>query len=117
MSKMTKFLIPVTIEFDATVMVKAETQEEAEILAVTKVAAKLESGNFKSKLTKTHNNFLGIKRGKDYAKYDSWNECITDYKERVQYKYKGGDYYEFLQNIGYAENPNYVQILKELVVS
>lgn len=79
--------------------------------------AKLESGNFKSKLTKTHNNFLGIKRGKDYAKYDSWNECITDYKERVQYKYKGGDYYEFLQNIRYAENPNYVQILKELVVS
>lgn len=27
---MTKFLIPVTIEFDATVMVKAETQEEGE---------------------------------------------------------------------------------------
>lgn len=42
---MTRFLIPVTIEFDATVMVKAETQEEAEILAVTKVAAKLESDN------------------------------------------------------------------------
>ena len=42
---MTRFLIPVTIEFDATVMVKADTQEEAEILAVTKVAAKLESDN------------------------------------------------------------------------
>ena len=27
---MTKFLIPVTIEFDATVMVKTETQEEGE---------------------------------------------------------------------------------------
>ena len=26
--------------------------------------AKLESGNFKSKLTKTHNNILGIKQGK-----------------------------------------------------
>lgn len=42
---MTRFLIPVTIEFDATVMVKANTQEEAETLAVKKVAAKLESGN------------------------------------------------------------------------
>ena len=42
---MTRFLIPVTIEFDATVMVKADTQEEAEILAVTKIAAKLESDN------------------------------------------------------------------------
>ena len=42
---MTRFLIPVTIEFDATGMVKADTQEEAEILAVTKVAAKLESDN------------------------------------------------------------------------
>lgn len=42
---MTRFLIPVTIEFDGTVMVKANTQEEAEILAVTKVVAKLESGN------------------------------------------------------------------------
>lgn len=42
---MTRFLIPVTIEFDATVMVKANTQEEAETIAVTKVAAKLESGN------------------------------------------------------------------------
>lgn len=42
---MTRFLIPVTIEFDATVMVKADTQEEAEILAVTKVAAKFESDN------------------------------------------------------------------------
>lgn len=27
---MTRFLIPVTIEFDATVMVKAEIQEEGE---------------------------------------------------------------------------------------
>lgn len=42
---MTRFLIPVTIEFDATVMVKANTQEEAETLAVKKVAANLESGN------------------------------------------------------------------------
>lgn len=42
---MTKFLIPVTIEFDAAVIVKADTQEEAEILAVTKIVAKLESGN------------------------------------------------------------------------
>lgn len=42
---MTKYLIPITFEFDGNIIVEANTQEEAEILAVTKVAAKLEEGN------------------------------------------------------------------------
>lgn len=75
--------------------------------------AVLESGNFKSQLTRTHNNFLGIKKGKKYAKYDSWAECVSDYKKRVQSKYKGGDYYQFLQNIGYAEDPEYLEKLRK----
>lgn len=74
--------------------------------------AKLESNNFSSNLVKTHNNFLGIKKGKSYAKYDTWNECLIDYQNRVQNKYKGGDYYAFLKNIGYAEDPEYINKLK-----
>lgn len=77
--------------------------------------AKLESNNFKSLLTKSHNNFLGIKKNNEYVKYDSWNHCITDYKNRVQNKYNGGDYYLFLQRIRYAEDPDYINKLKAIV--
>ena len=61
--------------------------------------AKLESGNFKSKLTKTHNNILGIKQGKNYKKYTHYSECITDYKKKISSRYKGGDYYQFLKRL------------------
>jgi uncharacterized FlgJ-related protein len=50
----------------------------------------LESSNLKSKLTKTNNNFLGMKfpkkrattaiaNVKGYAKYFQWKDCINDY--------------------------------------
>lgn len=42
---MTKYLIPVTIEFDGSVIVRADTEEEARILAVTKVVAQLKEDN------------------------------------------------------------------------
>lgn len=76
--------------------------------------AKLESGNFKSKLTKTHNNILGIKQGKKYKKYTHYSECITDYKKRISNRYKGGDYYQFLKRIKYANNSAYIKLLKKL---
>ena len=44
---MTKYLVPVTFEFDGSVIVRADTEEEARILAVTKVVAKLQEGNLK----------------------------------------------------------------------
>lgn len=76
--------------------------------------AKLESGNFNSSLTKTHNNIFGIKKGTKYKKYNNYKECISDYKRLISSKYKGGDYYVFLTNIKYAEDPNYIQKLKNL---
>lgn len=76
--------------------------------------AKLESGNFKSKLTKTHNNIFGLKRGNSYKKYSHWTECVKDYKTRISSKYKGGDYYKFLNKIGYATHPEYTNILKRM---
>lgn len=50
----------------------------------------LESSNLKSKLAKTNNNFIGMKRAKKrettaidskngYAKYNNWYDCINDY--------------------------------------
>lgn len=33
----------------------------------------------------------------------------------IQYRYKGGDYYEWLQKIGYAKDPSYISKIKEIV--
>jgi hypothetical protein len=32
----------------------------------------------------------------------------------IQYRYKGGDYYEFLRRIPYAEDPNYIYKVKKI---
>lgn len=76
--------------------------------------AKLETGNFTSELCKKHGNLFGLKGKKGYAKFSSWRESVKAYKEWVQYKYKGGDYYVFLRNIGYASDPNYIIKVKKI---
>ena len=75
----------------------------------------LESGNYTSKLTKTHNNIFGIKSGNKYKRYNNYIECITDYKKRISSRYKGGDYYSFLKKIRYASDATYVEKLKKIV--
>jgi flagellum-specific peptidoglycan hydrolase FlgJ len=77
--------------------------------------AKLETGNFQSDLVRTHQNIFGMKKGKSYRKYSHWTECVADYKVKISSRYTGGDYYEFLERIGYAENPNYSKLLRQLV--
>lgn len=77
--------------------------------------AKLESGNFKSELVKSHQNIFGLRKGSEYRRYDHWTECVLDYKKYISSKYTGGDYYIFLNRIGYATHPEYVNRLKALV--
>lgn len=77
--------------------------------------SKLETGEYKSKLCKTHNNIFGLRKGNTYRRYDSYVACIADYKKRISSKYKGGDYYEFLRRLGYAEDPLYTEKLKDIV--
>lgn len=76
--------------------------------------ARLETGNFTSKLCKSKHNIFGIKRGKKYAAYKDWRECVKDYKRRISSRYNGGDYYAFLQRIGYAADKRYIAKLKSL---
>ena len=72
-----------------------------------------ETGGFKSKLCRTHNNIFGIKKNdNEYRRYSNYVECIRDYKKRISNKYKGGDYYNFLIRLKYAEDPEYIQKLK-----
>lgn len=77
--------------------------------------AKLESANYQSSLTKTHNNIFGMRKGNRYRRYNNWQECVKDYKDCIQSRYTGGDYYTFLDKIGYAEDPNYIKKLKQII--
>lgn len=38
----------------------------------------------------------------------SWEESVKAYRDYVQYKYKKGNYYDFLNRIGYAEDKEYI---------
>lgn len=76
----------------------------------------LESGHFKSKVFKEYNNPFGLynSRKKDYYKFNHWAEAIIAYQTMIEYKYKGGNYYSFLDSIGYATDPNYIRKVKAI---
>ena len=76
--------------------------------------ARLESGNFKSALYKRTNNLFGIKAGEKYKEYPHWRKSIEDYRLKISKRYQGGCYYKFLQRIGYAENKDYIKLLKKI---
>jgi flagellum-specific peptidoglycan hydrolase FlgJ len=46
--------------------------------------------------------------------YRSFVESIQDYKRWQDTNYRGGNYFVFLQEIGYAEDPSYITKLKEI---
>lgn len=77
--------------------------------------AKLETGHYTSHACRKYNNLFGLRHSKGYYKFNTWQESVVAYRDYVQYKYKGGDYYQFLERIGYAEEPNYVRYVKQLV--
>ncbi len=79
----------------------------------------LETGNGTSRVCWEYNNLFGLydsKKG-DYFKFDTWQESITGYKNMIQYKYKGGNYYEFLDSIGYATAKNYTKVLRLIQIN
>ena len=78
--------------------------------------ALLETGYFTSRVCLENNNLFGLRRPKDgsYYEFDNWEESVKAYRDHVQYKYKGGDYYQFLQRIGYAEDQDYVTKVRQI---
>lgn len=75
----------------------------------------LETGHFKSGGCRKGHNLFGL-RGKHYHRYKHWSESVKAYKEKIQSRYKPGeDYYKFLKRIHYAEDPNYINLLKSIV--
>ena len=92
---------------------------EIEYPRIVRAQAILETGHFKSNVCISYNNLFGLydSRKGDYYMFDHWSESVEAYKKYIQYKYKGGDYYAFLDNIGYAEDPDYIKKLKVIVGS
>ena len=76
-----------------------------------------ETGWLQSNVCKTKNNLFGLtnpRTGK-YYEFSHWSESVRAYSTMVQYKYTSGNYYHWLQKIGYAEDPNYVESLRIIV--
>lgn len=90
---------------------------------IVQAQAILETGNFTSKGCLSDNNLFGLynSKKKKYYSFDHWANSVEAYVRKVQYKYKGDNdkppnhYYEFLQDIGYAKDPYYINKIKEIV--
>ena len=71
----------------------------------------LETGWFRSPACRNRNNLFGLtnpRTGK-YYEFDHWTDSVRAYYDKVQYRFKGGNYLLWLQKIGYAEDPEYVR--------
>lgn len=91
--------------------------------------AKLESSNFKSKIFHENNNFFGMKcatkrafmhkgENRGHAKYDKWEDCVIDYAlyqaQYLSHIKTENQYFAYLK-ANYAEDPNYVEKLKQII--
>lgn len=76
----------------------------------------LETNHYKSRICIEHNNLFGLydSKNKRYFRFNSWQESIEAYKRMIQYKYDSGDYYHFLKRIRYAEDPEYINKVKQI---
>ena len=64
-----------------------------------------------------YNNLFGMGwNGKKYHEYTNWIESIQAYKIWQDKYYKGGNYYDFLDSIGYAEDSKYISNLKMIKI-
>ena len=81
----------------------------------------LETGWYKcSECSMDVNNIFGLWNSKEqkYFPYASWKKSIGGYKRGIQYKYfkkEYTDYYQFLEELGYASDPHYITKLKSIV--
>ena len=96
-------------------LMKELKKENIQYPKIVLAQAKLETGNYTSKVSKTHNNLFGLRKGNNYRHFKHWSESVKAYKKLIQSRYNGGNYYVFLEKIGYAEDETYVNKLKSFV--
>lgn len=89
----------------------------------------VETGHWKSNIFVENNNLFGMKEAKqrvttaygtqnNHAYYESWKESVYDYAF-YQSRYLGSikseqEYFDYL-SASYAEDPNYIRVLKETI--
>jgi hypothetical protein len=78
--------------------------------------ALLETGYFQSDVCLNLHNLFGLRHPSDgsYYEFDNWTQSVKAYRDDVQYKYLGGDYYRFLDRIGYAEDKLYTSKVRRI---
>ena len=74
----------------------------------------LETGWLTSYSCKHRHNLFGFRYKGKYLEFDSWEDSIAYYSRWQKRHYKGGDYYQFLKDRGYAEDPGYITKLKSI---
>lgn len=85
----------------------------------------LETGWFRSPLCRNRHNLFGLtnpKNGK-YYEFNHWTESVRAYYTKVQYRYSQKkqinssdvDYLKWLRDIGYAEDPRYIQAVVQVM--
>ncbi len=91
--------------------------------------AKVESGNFKSKVFKQNHNMFGMRKARQritsaqsekntYAYYRDWMDCVYDYAMyQSAVMCVASNEEEYFARLGerYAEDPNYVAVLKQVI--
>lgn len=77
----------------------------------------LETGWFKSSVCRNKHNLFGLTnpRTKTYYEFEHWTDSVKAYYDKVQKRYKGGNYLLWLDKIGYAEEKTYVRALIKLL--
>lgn len=74
----------------------------------------LETGWLSSYSCKHRHNLFGFRYKGRYLEFNSWEESVEYYARWQKRHYKGGDYYEFLKEVGYATDPKYITKLKQI---
>ena len=90
-------------------------QEKVKHADVVLQQAIVETGWFKcTHCSLSRNNIFGFYYKKKYLVFTDWVDCVRYYKRWQDRHFKGGDYYKFLEDVGYATNPKYVSDLKKI---
>ena len=116
-------------EFSETKLIEKIRQLNFRYPHIILAQAKLESGHFKSTIFLENNNMFGMKEAKlranlakgtnrGHAYYETWQESVIDYALYYSSYLRSikteGEYFEYLRQ-NYAEDPTYVQRLKQII--
>ena len=63
------------------------------------------------------NNLFGWYYKKKYLVFDTWQESIDYYCRWQKRHFKGGDYYKFLKDRGFAVDPLYIKKIKGILLN